>query len=602
MRINKECMGDEMTNSKEIQRSTSQQKGVEHNKAYYSRLNRKFILLTLVCSVVPLLLVGWGINIHYSRFATSRMMDSFRVRVENHRKIIELFLVQRLSLLQLTAYTHSVEYLRKTPNLARVFEAINREQGAITDLGLIDEQGNHLAYIGPYALLDKNYSKSFWFKDVMEKGVYTSDMFEGFRKVPHFIMAVTHAEKGKKWILRATINTEVFRSLVENVRIGETGEVYLLNREGVFQTSPRIGGKIMEKAPFPVGPYHKGIEIHVMEADPEDSKQILPRQLVADAWLENPRWMLVVKQDYSEAFNTVNHANYVTLLFVHLSALIILIVSFLTARHMINVIKKRDAEADHLNRQLMQTGKLASVGQLSAGVAHEINNPLAIILTERQILLDMAEYTENLDPEFKTQFLASLSQVDVQIQRCKRITHNLLRFSRRTKSLIETVDLNAFISEIIDLMERDARTSGIKFISNFQEDLPTLLSDPSQLQQVFLNMITNAIDAHAGMPYGTIRITTRADDQRQGVTVVFADSGSGIAPDILDKIFDPFFTTKEVGKGTGLGLSICYSTIKRLGGEISIESERGKGTSFTMFFPYEPPANLQESLADEPND
>lgn len=590
-----------MANSKEIQWSTHQNKNEEYNKAYYSRLNRKFILLTLICSVVPLLLMGWGINIHYSRFANARMMNSFQARVENHRKIIELFLNQRTSLLQLTAYTHSVEYLRKTSNLARVFETINREQGAITDLGLIDEQGNHLAYIGPYALMDKNYSKAFWFKEVMGKGLYISDMFEGFRKVPHFIMAVTREENGQMWILRATINTEIFRSLVENVRIGQTGEVYLLNREGVFQTSPRFGGKIMEKAPFPVGPYHKGIKIRVMEANPGNPKQRLPQQLVADAWIENPRWMLVVKQDYAEAFSAANYANFVTLLFVHLSALIILMVSFLTARHMINVIKKRDAEADQLNQQLMQTGKLASVGELSAGVAHEINNPLAIILTERQILLDMAENTEKFDPEFKTQLFDSLSQIDVQIQRCKRITHNLLRFSRRTKSLLETVDLNEFITEVIDLMERDARTSGIKFMPDFQESLPSLFSDPSQLQQVFLNMITNAIDAHAGMPYGTIRISTRADDQKQGVIVVFADSGSGIAPEIVDKIFDPFFTTKEVGKGTGLGLSICYSIVKRLGGEIKVESERGKGTSFTMFFPYNPPADLQESLADEPN-
>ena len=595
-------MGAEMTNSKEMQWSTPVKKGEEHNKAYYSRLNRKFILLTLICSVVPLLLVGWGINIHYTRFAKSRMIDSFRDQIENHRKIIEQFLNQRSFLLQLIAYTHTEEYLSKISNIAHVFETINREHGAITDLGLIDEEGHHLSYIGPYALMDKNYSQAFWFKEVMEKDIYISDMFEGFRKVPHFIMAVTRSEKGKKWILRATINTDVFRSLVENVRIGKTGEVYLLNQEGVFQTSPRFGGRIMEKAPFAIGTYHKGIQIHIIEADPGDSGQRFPKQLVADAWLEDPRWLLVVKQDYSEAFNAVNHANFVTLIFIHLSALTILIVSILTARHMINVIERRDAEADQLNKQLMQTGKLASVGELSAGVAHEINNPLAIILTERQILLDLAEYTGNLDPEFKDQLLESLSQVDVQVQRCKRITHNLLRFSRRTKSAIETIDLNAFIGEVIDLMERDARTSGIKFMPDFQEDLPPLLSDPSQLQQVFLNMITNAIDAHAGMSYGTIRITTRADDQRQGVTVVFADSGSGIAPEIIDKIFDPFFTTKEVGKGTGLGLSICYSIIKRLGGDISIESERGKGSLFTMFFPFEPPADLQESLADETKD
>ena len=588
-----------MTTSKESDWVAPQPIAEERNTAYYTRLNRKFILLTLICSVVPLLLVGWGVNIHYAQFAKSRMIDFFQEQIENHRKIIELFLNQRRSALQLIADTQSKAYLSNGANLAVVFEAMNREHGAITDIGLINEKGRHVAYIGPYALMDKNYSEAVWFKEVMKKGCYVSDMFEGYRKVPHFIMAVTREENGKKWILRATINTEVFRSLVENVRIGKTGEVYVLNQQGIFQTSPRFAGKIMQKALFDVRSYHKGIEIRIGKQGLGNVVNDLTKQLVAEAWLDQPRWLLVVKQDYAEAFDAVNHANLVTLIFIHLSALTIFIVSFFTARHMINVIRHRDVEADHLNQQLLQTGKLASLGKLSAGVAHEINNPMAIILTERQILLDLVDETENLDPGFKTQLLASLAQVDVQIQRCKRITHNLLRFSRRTQSSIKPIDLNAFIEEIIDLMERDARSSGIKFISDFQKNLPSILSDSSQLQQVFLNMITNAIDAHAGMPYGSIRITTRTDDQRHGVFVVFTDTGSGIAPEIVDKIFDPFFTTKEVGKGTGLGLSICYSIVKRLGGDISVDSERGKGTSFKIFFPYEIPARLQENMEEK---
>jgi len=588
----------EMENSRETQEWDAG-KDEAQRKAYYSRLHRRFILWTLVCSVVPLLLVGWGINMHYTRFAKSRMTNTFRDQVENHRKIIELFLSQRISQLQLTAQTHTKDYLQNASNLAHVFEVMNWKLGTITDLGVIDEHGNHLAYIGPYDLLGKNYSNAFWFREVMEKGVYISDMFEGFRRSPHFVIAVTRVENGKRWILRATIDTEVFRSLVENVRIGNTGEVYLLNQQGVFQTTPRFGGRIMGKAPFPVGPYYEGIRIHVLKAGSGDPKQRFLRQIVADTWLQEPRWLLVVKQDYSEAFNAVNHANYATLIFLHLSAITILFVSFLISRHMIKIIKRRDLEADQLNQQLMQAGKLASVGELSAGVAHEINNPLAIILTERQILLDLAEHTPNLDPEFKTQLSGSLSQVDVQVKRCKRITQNLLRFSRRTKSIIETIDLNAFIEEVVDLLEREAKTSGIKFFTDLEKDLPPLLTDPSQLQQVFLNMITNAIDAHAGMPYGTIRITTRSESQNEGVNIIFADTGSGISQENLDKIFDPFFTTKDVGKGTGLGLSICYSTIKRLGGDITVESELGKGTEFTIYFPYKAPKGLQEFKANE---
>jgi len=569
----------------------------EWRKRHYAKLYRNFIGITLVCSLVPLLLVGWAINIHYTRFAKMRMTDSFQTEVEYHKKIIELFLRERSARLQLIAQTHSKDYLKEMGNLAHVFETMNQEHGSISDLGVISEEGGHLAYVGPYDLMDKNYSETFWFKNVMERGIFISDMFMGFRKVPHFIIAVARQEKGEKWILRATVDTEVFRSLVENVMIGETGEVYLLNEEGIYQTSSRFTGKIMERSAMPLEPYHEGIKIQVVDPDRKNPKA--KKEIVATAWFRDPGWRLVVKQEYSEAFDEVNYANYATLIFLHLSALIILIVSILTTRHLVRVIKNRDIEADQLGRQLMEAGKMASLGELSAGVAHEINNPLAIILTERQILLDLLDQTTNVDEGFKRELKESLNQMDVQINRCKRITHNLLRFSRRTRSVIEKIDLNSFLEEMVELMEREAKSSGIKFLTNFDENLKPILSDPSQLQQVFLNLITNAIDAHDGKPYGTIHISTRADDEHQKVHVVFADTGAGIPKELLTKIFDPFFTTKAVGKGTGLGLSICYSIIQRLGGTISVKSEVGQGTEFTLTVPYQRPAEVQEGVVAE---
>ena len=567
----------------------------EWRKRHYAKLYRKFIGITLVCSLVPLLLVGWAINIHYTRFAKTRMTESFQTEVEYHKRIIELFLRERSARLQLIAQTHSKDYLKEMGNLAHVFEVMNQEYGSISDLGLISEEGGHLAYVGPYDLMGKNYSETSWFKRVMERGIFISDMFMGFRKVPHFVIAVARQEKGEKWILRATVDTEVFRSLVENVRIGKTGEVYLLNEEGIYQTSPRFAGKIMERSAMPLEPYHDGIKIQVVEPDEKNPKA--KKEIVATAWFREPRWRLVVKQEYSEAYDEVNYANYATLVFLHLSALTILIVSILTTRHLVRVIKNRDMEADQLGRQLMEAGKMASLGELSAGVAHEINNPLAIILTERQILLDLVDQTTNLDEEFKKELTESLNQMDVQINRCKRITHNLLRFSRRTRSVIEKIDLNSFLEEVVDLMEREARSSGIKFQTNLDENLKPVLTDPSQLQQVFLNLITNAIDAHDGKPYGTIRVATRADDEHRKVFIHFADTGSGIPKEILNKIFDPFFTTKAVGRGTGLGISICYSIMQRLGGSISVKSQVGQGTEFTLTVPYHPRGGVQEGAA-----
>ena len=550
----------------------------------------------MVCSLIPLLLVGWGINIHYTRFAKSRMVEHFKTQVDHHLKIIELFLQERSSRLKLIVDIHDRDSLLGS-QFVQIFQKLNEASWSFTDLGIIDLKGNHLAYVGPYDLLDKNYSNAFWFKEVLEKGLYISDMFMGFRHEPHFIIAVTGWQDGEKWILRATIDTEVFRSLVENVKVGKSGEVFLLNRQGVYQTTPRFDGLIMETSGYSAEAVHEGTQINILDEKTGNSDKKFPKCIMAQAWLKEPRWMLVVKQDYAEALNQVNYANYVTFFFLHLSALIILVVTLFITRYMITTIKRRDVEAGQLNKQLIQTSKLASIGELSAGVAHEINNPLAIMLTEKQILIDLEKQT-GVDPgEFKDQFIASMNQIDLQIKRCKRITHSLLRFARRTKSLVETVNLNEFIAEVIELLEREAKTSGIKIAHTFDENLPMISSDPSQLQQVFLNLITNAVDAHEGMPYGKIHIRTRVNSENGGVVVSVSDTGSGIDHQHLDKIFDPFFTTKSVGKGTGLGLSICYSIIKQLGGDITVASKSGVGTEFTIFLPLNPPQAMLEGMS-----
>jgi two-component system NtrC family sensor kinase len=555
----------------------------------YRRLFKRFVLLTLVCSVVPLLLVGWGISTQYHRFAETRLLSAFRNEVQHHRKVIELFLKEHSSKLALIAGTHSREDFRGSRQLKAVFEMINKERWTLTDIGVIDADGNHVAYVGPYDLMDNNYRDALWFKMVMEKGLYISDMFMGFRREPHFIIAVRGDDGYGPWILRATVDTEAFRALVENVMIGRTGEVFLVNGEGIYQTTPRYTGRIMEHASMPVGKAHPGIRVRQEAADAGFNGERPVRQIVSTAWLDTPPWMLVVRQDLDEAFGAENRANLSVLIFLHVSAATILLVTVLVTRYMLNLVKRKDAEAETLNRQLMQTSKMASIGELSLGVAHEINNPLAIISTEREILLDASRQASCMDPEFGAQLDDSMSQIDIQIKRCKRITHNLLRFSRRTQSIIDTVDINAYIREIIELVEREAKSSGITFFERLSPDVPPILSDPSQLQQVFLNLISNAIDAHADKQYGSVAVSSTYMESEGAVEIVVSDTGCGISAQNLSKVFDPFFTTKAVGKGTGLGLSICYSIIRRLGGRIEVKSVPDQGTDFTIRLPLRPP-------------
>ncbi len=579
----------------EIDVSTKHPHLEKKGKERYSKLYRKFIFLTLICSVVPLFLVGWGIYAYYSGFSNIRIMDYFKNQVDHHREIIELFLRERTSDLQLVILTHSPDSLQNPENLRRIFSVMNHGNSFFTDLGLIDDEGKHLTYIGPYDLMDVNYSKTVWFKEVMTKGIYISDMFAGFRNAPHFVIAVTRIDGNRKWILRASIDTEYFRSLVEDVKMGATGEVYLSNQEGILQTTPRFSGKIMGKAPLPLEFFSEESSIGIYESDSSDPDKRFPRQLVAYTWLENPRWKLVVKQDYAEAFRDANQANRAALIFLLFSLMIILVISLIITRHMIDIIKKQDKDTDSLNKQLVQAGKLASLGELSAGVAHEINNPLAIILTESQVMRDTIDEATGLNDEVKAELIDSLSQTESQVHRCSLITQSLLKFSRRNKSQREMVNLNVFLEEVIRLMDGKARGMGIHFALDLEKDIPSFPSDPSLLQQVFINLINNAADAHEGKPYGTISIGTRADSRRNGVEITVGDTGSGISPEIMEKIFDPFFTTKAVGKGTGLGLSITYSTIKAVGGDISVRSTIGKGTQFNIFLPFNPPDNDNEN-------
>jgi len=564
-------------------------------KTQYSRLFRRFILLTMICSLSPLLLAGWAINIHYSRFAKERMEQMLRTRVEYHRKIIEFFLKENRTRLDFITQTHSIVSLTKKDRLSHIFKTINRDSWILTDIGIIDENGDHTAYVGPYDLIDKNYSNTFWFKEVMEKGSYTSDMFMGFRKEPHFIMAVIKNENGHRWILRATINTEWFRSLVEDVRIGKTGEVYILNKKGIYQTRPGSDGEIMALASGFNGEIHDGVKFRFFETGVGDSQT---RKIVCETWLRDPKWLLVVRIDEAELFEEVRHANRAALISLHLSALIIFIVIVFITRHMVSVIKKRDGEVERMNRQLMQTGKLASIGELSAGVAHEINNPLAIITTERQLLQDAEKRTPITDEIFGKQLAESLNQINTQVLRCKHITRNLMKFARRTKSVIETVDINVFLREVIDLMEREAKSDGISFKSILDDKLQPILSDPSQLQQVLLNIINNAIAAHEDKGYGMITITTCLSKDKTGIVITVEDTGCGITDEDIEKVFDPFFTTKSPGQGTGLGLSICYSIVKQLGGNIDVESDVEKGTLFTLTFPFKPPEDLLKHGGD----
>ncbi len=225
--------------------------------------------------------------------------------------------------------------------------------------------------------------------------------------------------------------------------------------------------------------------------------------------------------------------------------------------------------------QLIQAEKIASLGQLAAGVAHEINNPLAGILIYAEILQrDMEE--EDIGRQH-------VEEIINQTLRCKDIVTRLLEFSRQSVGQKTLIDLNDIISRCEKLIGNQVLFHNIEIKLALNSDLPQIFADPGELQQVFTNLFLNAADAMKGR--GTITITSRTAPKRDGVIITFTDTGGGIPPELRDKIFEPFFTTKPPGKGTGLGLSIVYGVIQRHGGSIEVESPPGGGTTFTIRLP-----------------
>jgi len=230
--------------------------------------------------------------------------------------------------------------------------------------------------------------------------------------------------------------------------------------------------------------------------------------------------------------------------------------------------------------QLVEAEKLASLGRIAAGVAHEINNPLAIINEKAGLMQDVLQVSS--DFEHKKSLLAQLEGITGSVNRCRTITHRLLGFARRMDITIEPLNLNEAIRETIAFLNSDIYSKSARLDLNLAEDLPVIRSDKIQLEQVFLNLIKNAVDAiNEG---GQITVTTSRKDA-ESVQVFISDNGPGIPKDKLKQIFEPFFTTKERGKGTGLGLFVSHAILRKLGCRIQVQSETGKGTTFILDIP-----------------
>ncbi|HZY05261.1 MAG TPA: ATP-binding protein [Anaeromyxobacteraceae bacterium] len=559
---------------------------IQPREAYYARQKRLFALAFILVSLVPLALL----NYEASRFYQASWMEKTTLELAgmaaSRRELIDLFLRTQEAQLASLVETHTQAELTREPRLQDLFRAVSRN-GVITDLGVIDREGRHLAYAGPFQreLAGRNYAGAEWFAEVMRTGRYVSDVFPGYRNVPHIIVAVTDARKD--WILRATIDSGLFNGLVASANVGPGGDAYIIDLQGRLQTPSRHGHQRIP--PEEVRPIAR-------LADGGRMSDAIGGSLFAAARLNGGTWLLVLETNVDSSLAAYHRARQRNGLIILAAAVAIVLVAVLLTRSMVDRLARADGQRAALSERVRHVEKMALVGRLAASVAHEINNPLQNISEHAGLVDEILRGGAPAGGADLEECHRSLQKIRDQVTRASAITHRLLGFSRAPDRPREPADLNRAVEDTIALLEGEARRHRIAIARDFQSDLAPVGTDPGQLQQVVLNVLGNAMDAIGSG--GEIRVATRADGPWLRIDVL--DSGPGLPAEALARMFDPFFTTKRNGKGTGLGLFVSRNIMERLGGDLTASNRAGGGSVFTIRLPAPGPHHAPPPLDAQP--
>jgi len=530
----------------------------------------------LIAFLLPLVMMA--IYFHFQLNVTLERSGKLHLTnlAESQRNTIDLFLQERV--INIFNLFRSGEE-KWPPGQALMDAYLNRLRemsDAFVDVGFLDSHGIQHGYSGRYPYLQgKNYGTEAWFTRLMsrEQSYYISDVYLGFRRKPHFTIAVKHRLETGLRVMRATLDPDKFYMFLRTIGNGKGGDSALINRDGLYQLVDPGQGELLGACAIPAPSTEGSGSFEI-----DNGKGA---ELVAYSWLREVPWILIIRQPLRIAYAEMYRVRWIMLTGISVLALLVVVtVWWATGRALRKTRELKESRAA-LRSQLIHAGKLASLGELAAGVAHEINNPLAIIAAETGVIRDMLDPTIELEctPE---KINEELDHVDEAVFRARDITSNLLNFARRNEPKLVSCDVNAILDEVASgLKEQEFKVSNIELIRDFSADLPAILGDPDHIRQVFLNLVNNAGDAIDGS--GSITLSTSCNQQDVHVTVT--DTGRGMTRDETEDIFLPFYTTKEVGKGTGLGLSISYGIVQAMGGRIEVQSIPGKGSSFTVLLP-----------------
>ncbi len=540
----------------------------------YKRLWVFLVVSISFVSIVPLFILFFSNYYQYQKAFREEVKNPIRLLTTNVKRTIQFYLEERTAALNYIINDQNYKELLKQKELTRILNNLKQHYTGFIDIGLIDQNGVQRSYVGPYDLEGKTYKDQNWFKHVLLEGGYVSEVFMGYREYPHFAIAVKNENtKGETYVLRATLNAEIFIKLGQLDEKFVTRDAFIMNKDGVLQTSSKNHGEILSRVDLELPLGEK--EQQLIERENNDGRWVI----LGYSLIPGSTFVYVVIEQRELLFTSWFSLRNKLVWLLIASVLSILVVALTSATYMMKKMRKADLRRVMLLHKIEYTSKMASIGRLAAGVAHEINNPLAIINEKAGLLKDFTIYTDDI-PQ-KEKFLKHIEPIISSVERCGRITKRLLGFAKHMDIKLEPINLEDLIREVLGFLEKESNYRNISFVFNIHKDVPLIKSDKGRLQQVFLNIINNAFGAMDDG--GRIEFIVQKEGEEQ-VCVKIKDNGVGISQDNLDHIFEPFFTTKRE-KGTGLGLSITYGIIEKLGGKIFVESMEKEWTEFSIVLP-----------------
>jgi two-component system, NtrC family, sensor kinase len=544
----------------------------------FRRMWKSTVILTALVALTPLVfmtVVGYKVN---QQAIESDISYQTARLVSNTRRSVSFFLAERKSALNFIDKDNSYAALSDPMRLTALLDNLKKGFGGFTDLGVIDASGHQHCYVGPYHLTGINYSDQDWFRDLLESGTHISEVFLGFRQQPHLVLAVKHdLPDGSFYVLRASIDTQKFNDLLAEVEVSGQGDVFLATREGILQTPSRFFGNALNRLPLEVPAVAEKTQVmgtH-LQAEP---------LVIGYAFIQETPFVLMAVKKKAALMEPWYETRRKLIVFSAISITVIVLVVIGVATFLVNQIFAADHKRVMALHQVEYANKMASLGRLSAGVAHEINNPLAIINEKAGLIKDLFTLGRQFAEDSK--LLGLVDAILYSVERCGAITRRLLNFARHMDVRPRLLNVGEVVQEVLGFLGKEAEFRSIAVSVEVDPDVPQIESDTGRLQEIFLNLINNALAAMTDG--GRLSITVRRSDDGL-ICVTVADTGCGIPEADMQRIFEPFFSTKTASGGTGLGLSITYGLIQEIGGNIHVNSEVGKGTEFSVFLPRKMP-------------